>query len=91
NEAYRPQLKLCGTESGRAVNKVKECGFTVAAAQCGAPYFEEAELVLVCRKLYHQALDPACFTDPLLDGKNYPSHDYHTMYIGEITEILKQD
>ena len=41
------------------VDKVKECGFTVKAARCGAPYFEEAELVLVCRKRFVQPMDPA--------------------------------
>ena len=51
-EEYRDALKLCGTKSGRDVDKVKECGFTVKTAQGGAPYFEEAELVIVCRKRY---------------------------------------
>ena len=27
---YRPQLALCGSKSGRDVDKVAECGFTVA-------------------------------------------------------------
>ena len=39
---YRSQLALCGTKSGRDVDKVKECGFTVAAGVGGAPYFEGA-------------------------------------------------
>ena len=45
-EEQRKALTLCGSKSGREVDKVKECGFTVAQAECGAPYFEEAELVL---------------------------------------------
>ena len=49
-EEYRKQLSLCGTKSGRDMDKVKECGFTVAEGVGGAPYFEQAELVLVCRK-----------------------------------------
>lgn len=36
-EAYRKALALCGSKSGRDVDKVKECGFTVATAE-GAPY-----------------------------------------------------
>ena len=51
-EEYRKALALCGSKSGRDVDKVKECGFTVAGAACGAPYFEEAGLVLVCKKAY---------------------------------------
>ena len=35
-EEYRKALALCGSKSGRDVDKVKECGFTVAGAARGA-------------------------------------------------------
>ena len=89
-EEYRRQLQLCGSRSGRNTNKVKECGFTVAAAECGAPYFEEAELVLVCRKRFAQPMDPANIPQDVKD-KFYPGQDYHTLYIGEIIEALAKD
>ena len=57
-EEWRKALSLCGSKSGREVDKVKECGFTVKTADCGAPYFEEASLVLVCRKRFAQEMDP---------------------------------
>ncbi|NCB62288.1 MAG: flavin reductase family protein [Clostridia bacterium] len=87
---YRRQLALCGAKSGRDIDKVKECGFTVVAGAGDAPYFEEAELVLVCRKLYRQEILPECFADPALDGENYPEKDYHRMFIGEIVEAWKK-
>lgn len=87
-EAHRDALKLCGSRSGREVDKVKECGFTVQTAECGAPYFGEAELVLVCRKLYRQEMAGDCFLDRAVLEKNYPNNDLHTVYIGEITEVL---
>ena len=68
------------------MDKVKECGFTVAGAACGAPYFEEAGLVLVCKKAYWQDMDPTHFLDGELDGKWYPEKDYHRIFIGEIVE-----
>ena len=89
-EAYRKQLALCGAKSGREVDKVKECGFTVYAGAGNAPYFQEAELVLVCRKLYYQDIDPAHFLDQGIDGKWYPQKDYHRMYIGEIVEAYQK-
>lgn len=50
-------------------------------------WFEQARLVLVCRKLYAQDLEPSCMLEPtILD--HYPQQDYHRMYIGEITRIL---
>ena len=88
-EEHREALKLCGTKSGRDVDKVKECGFTVKTAESGAPYFEEAELVIVCRKRYVQDFDPAAIPDDVKE-KQYPNRDYHTMYIGEILEVLSK-
>ena len=88
-EEHRDALKLCGTKSGRDVDKVKECGFTVKTAACGAPYFEEAELVLVCRKRYVQDFDPAAIPADVKE-QQYPKQDYHTMYIGEIVEVLSK-
>ena len=86
-EEYRPQLTLCGTESGRETDKVKECGFTLCSAGETAPYFEEASLVLVCRKLYWHDIDPEHFLDPALP-KFYSQKDYHRLYIGAITKTL---
>ncbi len=87
DESYRPQLALCGSKSGRDVDKVKECGFTAKTAECGAPYFEEASLVLVCRKRFVQPMDPQLIPDDVKE-RWYPQKDYHTMYIGEIVEAL---
>ena len=88
-EEYRKALALCGSKSGRDMDKVKECGFTVATAE-GAPYFEEADLVLVCKKSYWQDMDPTHFLDGEIDSKWYPEKDYHRIFIGEILEVLRK-
>ena len=85
-EQYRQQLSLCGTKSGREVDKVKECGFTVAEGEGGAPYFEQAELVLVCRKRMAVPMDPAAMPEDVKE--KWYEGDYHTMYWGEIVEAL---
>lgn len=36
-EEYRKALALCGSKSGRDVDKVKECGFTVAGRRAARP------------------------------------------------------
>ena len=86
SEDWRKQLALCGTKSGRDMDKVKECGFTVAAAESGAPYFEEAELVLGCRKQMVMPMDPAAIPDEVKE-KHYDG-DYHDIYWGELVEVL---
>lgn len=86
DESYKKTLQFCGTESGRDINKSQETGLTPTAGTLpGTTYFAEARLVIECRKLYHQDIDPANFLDPDID-KNYPEKDYHRMYIGEIVE-----
>lgn len=88
-QEHRKSLALCGAKSGRDIDKVKECGFTVLAGEGNAPYFAEAELVLVCKKAYWQDLDPSHFLDPDIE-KHYEKHDYHRMYIGEIVEAYRK-
>ena len=82
-------MALCGTKSGRDMDKIKECGLTVRAGAGGAPFFEEAELVLVCRTLYAQDLEPACVL-PAGEEKILPSYGakggWHRAYTGEIVE-----
>ncbi|MBE6948383.1 MAG: flavin reductase family protein [Ruminococcaceae bacterium] len=86
-EEYRKALSFCGANSGRDVDKVRETGLTPAVHESGAVYFEEAELVLICRKLYHEDIDPNNFKTGEIE-KNYPQKDYHRMYTGEIIEAL---
>ena len=88
SENYRPQLNLCGTKSGRDMDKVKACGFTVAEGAGGAPYFEQAELVLVCRKRMAMPMDEAAMPADVKD--KWYKGDYHTMYWGEIVEALRK-
>lgn len=86
-ENYREQLTLCGRKSGRDMDKIKACGFTVQSAMGGAPYFEEAKLVLVCRKRFVQPLDPERMPEDVKE-RWYPEKDYHILYIGEIVQAL---
>ena len=87
---HRDALRYCGTRSGRDGDKFAATGLTVAHAEGGAPYVGEANLVLVCRKLYADDLKEGCFID--LDMlKHYPGKDYHRFYICEIKEALVRD
>jgi flavin reductase (DIM6/NTAB) family NADH-FMN oxidoreductase RutF len=83
-EKYRSALTLCGTKSGRDIDKAKATGLTPTPGTIpGTTYFAEARLIIECRKLYYQDIDPKHFLDPEID-ENYPEKDYHRMYIGEI-------
>ena len=87
DESWKKQLAYLGTVSGRDENKIEKAGLTPVFGE-GTTWFEEAKLVLVCRKLYRQELKEDCFTDPELVDRNYPGRDFHTMYIGVIMKVL---
>lgn len=85
-EQYRSALKICGAKSGRDCDKIQLSGLTpVKAGKSTA--FEEARLVLVCRKLYFSDIIPEHFIDSGIES-NYPLKDYHRMYIGKIEKVL---
>ncbi len=90
SEEYRKALALCGAKSGREIDKVKECNFTVEYGLGDTPYFAEAELVLICEKQYADELKPEKFIDTAAAEKWYPRKDWHTMYIGKIVEVLRK-
>ena len=50
----------------------------------GQPTFEEATLVLICKKLYAQEMKEECFMGTEEIERWYPDKDYHTMYMAEI-------
>ena len=88
DEKFRKALQFCGSKSGRDYDKVKETGLTPAFTEDGVPYFEEAKLVLVCKKAYSQFLTEDCFEDKANVSKWYEQKDFHKMYISEIQSIF---
>ena len=62
----------------------------MARAEGGTPFVEEANLVLVCRKLYADDLKENCFIDAEM-LKHYAAKDYHRFYVCEIIEALVRD
>ncbi len=88
-ETCREALNFCGAKSGRDyADKAKAAGLTaVPSLAAGAPGFEEAELVIECRKTYGSSLKPECFLPRENAEKLYPNGDLHLMYFGEIVSI----
>lgn len=92
-EDKKKAMGLCGTRSGREMDKIAACGLTVCCSAAGAPFFEEAEAVLVCRKLYVQDMTPECVA---AGEKNILSFygekgGWHRIYTGEIIEAYLAD
>ncbi len=80
---------VCGSKSGRDVDKTALTGLTPVFSD-GTVFFDEARLVLVCKKRYCNRLSPEAFTDG--DCKElYPADDRHFMLIGEIVKTYVKE
>ncbi len=91
DEKYRSALSYCGTHSGKDFDKVKEAGLTPAEFE-GAMGFEEANMVLVCRKLYTYDMQESGFvTDEGLVQQYYSKDPYHKAFIAEIIGVYVKE
>lgn len=87
DKSFRKELSYLGTVSGRDEDKISKAKLTVKYLD-NTPYFEEANIIIKCKKLYAQDFKPECFITNELDKKWYPEKDYHMLYIAEVEKIL---
>ena len=81
-------MLLLGSKSGRGGDKISEAGLTpIASSRIPAPGFAQADLIIECRKIYWDDMEPAHFLDPRIED-NYPQRDYHRIYYGQILAIF---
>lgn len=91
DEEKRDALKLCGSKSGRDLDKFAVAGLTPVIGELGEVDFEESKLTLVGKKLYAQEMTPECFIDKSIDSACYAKKDYHTVYVCEITQARQKN
>ncbi len=92
-ESERKTLAYFGSTSGRDEDKIAKAGYTVACDQ-DVPYFEEAKVVLICKKLSKHSLGPEGMIDEEILPKWYSGNDegnFHDMYIGKIEKVLVKE
>ena len=87
HDQYQKELGYLGSISGRVEDKINKCNFHVLEME-GVPYIEEANKVLICKKIFSQWMKPEGFAVPDMDHTFYGNKDYHEMYIGHITHVL---
>ena len=90
-EKYRRDLQILGALSGRDGDKLSKTGLTLKESKkVSAPSYNEANLILECRKIYCQDIDPRGFVDSAIQD-NYPVNDYHRVYFGEILAAFGEE
>ncbi len=83
---YKKELGICGSKSGRDIDKCKETGLEPVSANGGVT-FKQAKVVLVCKKIAFQDIDPKGFLDASIMD-TYAAKDFHRMYVGAIEKVL---
>lgn len=89
-KGHMQQYTYLGRVSGRDEDKIEKVGFSVAH-DGDTPYFENAEIVIICEKLFAQEMKPESFVDETLLPRWYADNDFHTMYICEIKKVLRRE
>ncbi len=83
-EGYKKHLAICGSKSGRDMDKIKVCGFTLGqSANVGTPFITQSAFHYECRIVHKHRLDPSVL-DKAIDHKYYQTKDWHMVYYGEI-------
>ena len=90
DKSFKKQMAYLGSTSGRDEDKIAKAGLTPVYAD-NTVYFEEAKLVLVCKKVYAAEIQPSGIIYQETIDQSYPQGDYHTMYIGKIVKVLVRD
>lgn len=81
-------FRICGSLSGRDIDKVKEAGLHLEEASInGVEGIREAPLTLECRTVYRQDQLTDLYPQEI-QTRWYPERpmNFHTMYIGEIVD-----
>ena len=83
-------LRVCGTLSGRDMDKIKTLGLhTVPGQTVSVPAIKELPLTLECKVIYRQDQDLSLLEQPSIDRCYKPGtpneKDFHTAYYGQIT------
>jgi len=85
---YHRALSLLGSRSGRDGDKITDSGLTPEPSKLiAAPSFKEAELLVECRKMYWNDLNPVHFLDESIYDI-YQKRDFHRIYYGEILQVF---
>ena len=87
-------IRICGSKSGRDMDKIKELGLHLVDSNVvSVPGIKELPLTIECRVIYKQKQDLSAIPEDII-GRYYPetpgvtyageTRDYHIAYYGEI-------
>lgn len=91
NKDLKKELAVCGTKSGRDIDKFKELNLTPEPAKViNTPAIGECDLHYECKVVYQQAMEPALINENVYKDC-YPKGDFHVLYYGEIVACYTKE
>jgi flavin reductase (DIM6/NTAB) family NADH-FMN oxidoreductase RutF len=88
-EILSKELSICGTKSGRKVDKIAECAFNLEPGiNITTPYIAGSSIHYECHIIHKHDLVPETLDQSILN-KYYPNKDFHRVYYGEIVGIFR--
>jgi len=79
-------LGICGTQSGRHLNKIQAADLTLQESlSLKTPIIKDCDLHFECKIVHKQSMEPSLLNNDIKKDK-YPNNDYHVIYYGEIIE-----
>lgn len=90
NEEMHEALRICGTESGRDIDKCEKAKIEFGDAKVvESPIVENCDKYYECKIVYKQEMDNNMILTPEVE-KCYGGDNYHVLYYGEIVETYER-
>jgi len=90
SDEARKIYNVCGSKSGRDMNKAEAAGLKPVLTELGNVTYEQARLTLECRKLYKDDIKASSFIEKGIERwYGGAAGGFHDMYILEIVNAYK--
>ena len=86
----REQLNICGTRSGRDMDKIDVCNLVIEKCFKAESFFiTQSTIHFECRIVHKHLLEPSTLDQGIIK-RYYPKKDFHMVYYGEILGIYRK-
>ena len=83
NGQLKDELITCGSQSGRDIDKFRECNLTPVYKELDTPLIDECDIHLECKVIYEDDLDKMYIPKKFYDIY-YANEGVHKMFVGEV-------
>ena len=91
NKSHTKDVMYLGHHSGRDGDKISKTNLHLSYTDAGNPIFDEAFLVIECRKIYAAPFDTTRLPSAVKDFYEKRKIGVHTEYVGEILNVFVKE